>query len=340
MKNINWELLIFQVIIAIIIVFLIIFFIKIKSNLKLEKRFSYFSLNTLNEEKELSFLDYIFNKLWKFVHNYAKFLNHFKCFRKYGLKYEKYIPSKNKFKINGTDYVVIKFITGLIVVLVAVIYNIINRNNINFLIYVILFLFSYTIVDILLDIKFKRKIKNVKKDLYKTIIIMNNSFKSGKTILKAVDNVRKSLTGDIADEYNKIYTDLCYGLSIESAFQRFYERVKIEQIKYIVLSISILNKSGCNINEIFNSIEKNDLDDQKINNTIKTQLLSSKLFFNCALSLPIILVSIIFIINRNYFNPFIFTIVGVLFLILLISLYLLYIILIKKIFEVDIDERV
>ena len=71
--------------------------------------------------------------------------------------------------------------------------------------------------------------------------------------------------------------DIDYGLSLEVVFDRFYNRVKLEDIKYITSSLSLINKTGGNIVRVFGSIEKNFYDKKKIKDEMNS-LTSSSIF--------------------------------------------------------------
>ena len=78
-----------------------------------------------------------------------------------------------------------------------------------------------------------RRKKKIQDDLLKAVVIMNNSFKSGRNIMQAINTVEEELDGPIADEFKKISLDISYGLSIDTVFNRFYNRVGLEDAKYI-----------------------------------------------------------------------------------------------------------
>ena len=91
----------------------------------------------------------------------------------------------------------------------------------------------------------------LENDLLQAIIIMNNAFKSGRSISQAIELVTKELKGPIAEEFKKMSLELSFGLSIDVVFKRFGERVKIDEINYLTSSLSILNKTGGNIIKVF-----------------------------------------------------------------------------------------
>ena len=47
-----------------------------------------------------------------------------------------------------------------------------------------------------------------------------------------------------------------YGLSVDTVFERFARRVKLQEAVYVSSSLTVLNKTGGNIVEVFSSIEK------------------------------------------------------------------------------------
>ena len=65
----------------------------------------------------------------------------------------------------------------------------------------------------------------------------------------------------------KMYEDLEYGLEIEAVFKRFSLRVDLKEVKYITTSLTILNKTGGNIVDVFSSIEKTVFNNKKLDST-------------------------------------------------------------------------
>ena len=128
--------------------------------------------------------------------------------------------------------------------------------------------------------------------------------------------------------------DITYGLSLDVVFHRFYERVKIEDAKYITTSLTLLNKTGGDITRMFSMLEKSILDKKNLRNELASLTASSRFVFRFLVFLPFIFVFIIFILNPTYFAPLVTTSIGLMVLGLIIILYALYIWIIKKVLEV------
>ena len=190
---------------------------------------------------------------------------------------------------------------------------------------------------IFLNFKYLQKRKQIEEDLLKAIIIMNHCFKSGRNIMQAIEIVKNELNGPIRDEFQKIHMDMTYGLSIDVVFQRFYERVKLEDAKYITSTLTLLNKTGGNIVNVFSSIEKSIFNKKKLQNEMKSLTASSIFVFRILVLLPILFVAGILLMYQNYFAPFFKTPYGFLLLLFIIMLYLFYIFTIKKVLKVKIS---
>ena len=164
---------------------------------------------------------------------------------------------------------------------------------------------------------------------------MNNSFKSGRNIMQAIETVKDELSGPIAEEFKKISLDISYGLSLDVVFNRFYNRVKIEDAKYIASSLTLLNKTGGNIVKVFSMIEQSFFEKKKLNDELDSLTASSRFMFKTLVALPIVFVVLISILNKDYFKPLITSALGFAILFIIVLIYIAYIIVIKKVLKVN-----
>lgn len=326
---------ILQSILMIVILGVILYLLRLYRAVRFEKRLGKFAITTVNRY-EISFFDKIGEYVWLIIKKISKILKKSVVFSNYGLKYNKYISFEEKNKKDGLDYVSMKFLLGFMVVIFSLISLLFNNLKLDFMILLIIFLFSFFIPDIFLSISFAKKRKMVEEDLLKAIIIMNNAFQSGRNIMQAIECVKRELDGPIEDEFKKIYLDITYGLSLDVVFNRFYDRVKIEDAKYITTSLTLLNKTGGNIIKVFSLIEKSIFDKKNLKNELRSLTSASRFVFRLLVALPLIFSSIIFILNPTYFKPLFTTGLGIVVLIIILLLYIIYILVIKKALEVKI----
>lgn len=326
---------IIQIILVLVGISIIFYAIKQYQRLKLEKRFESFSLVT-NNDHEISIFDGLANYVWKLIHKVSTILKKSQVLCNYSKRYERHISVEEKELKEGMDYISMKFFIASFFVLLNIITIAFQLIRINPMSFIITFLIGFFLPDIVLKIKFKKKRKQIEEDLLKAIIIMNNSFKSGRNIMQAIATVKNELDGPIADEFKKIYLDINYGLSLEVVFNRFYERVKLEDAKYIASSLTLLNKTGGNIVKVFENIEKSFYNKKKLYNELNSLTAASVFVFRVLVALPFVFTLIIYILNPTYFSPLFASKIGFLFLFVIILLFSIYVYTIKKVLKVKI----
>ena len=305
-----------------------------KYSLDFDKRFGEYTIS-YNKNTETPYFEKMYKKIWIIIKKISKILSKSKVLNDYGNRYNKYLSNDDENKKTGMDYVSIKLILSIFLVLIYIMSSIL-RNNFNILFLLLIFIGSFFLLDIYYIINYKKRRRLIENDLLNAIIIMNNAFKSGMNIMQAISIVESELTGPIKDEFRKINIDIKYGLSLETVFDRFYNRVKIEDIKYISSSLSLINKTGGNIVRVFSAIEKNFYDKKKIRDEMNSLTSSSTFMFRLLVFMPILLVLIILVLNKDYFMPLINTSIGRIIILLILILYTMYIIVVKKVMKVNV----
>lgn len=335
MEGYSIQILLTQGITIICLILIILYLLRQRRVIRLEKRFENFSLIS-TKDIEKSLFDVLMSILWSFIQKISNILGKSALLKKYSVRYEKYIKFEEKDRVNGIDYVTIKFLIAdlfLIFNILSMMFQVVNISSMSLL---ITFLLGFFLPDIFLQLDYQKKRKKIEEDLLKAIIMMNNSFKSGRNIMQAVSIVKEELDGPISDEFKKIYLDMTYGLSIEVVFERFYNRVKLDDAKYITSSLTLLNKTGGNIVKVFGTIEKSFFEKKKLKQEMQSLTSASVFVYRVLCFLPFLFITVIYLLNPNYFLPVFNTSVGHVLLILTILLYVLYIFVIKKVLEVKI----
>lgn len=329
------EITLIQLVALFLLCLLILYLIKQYRLNRYERRLEAFSLFT-NKDRGISFFDRVYLKINNTIEKIATILKGIPKIEKYSYKYEKYMTFEEKEKYSGHYYIAIKIMVSVVMGILCIITMAFQYSSFNIILFIFVIIFSCFIPDFYWIYENHKKVKKVEEDLLKAIIIMNNSFKSGNNITQAISIVKDELKGAIGDEFKKIEIDMDHGLSIDLAFDRFYERVKIEDAKYITSSLSLLNKTGGNIVKVFNLIEKTFFDKEKMRNELKSLTASSTFIYRLLLCLPILLTISILILNPSYYKPFFQSQIGMIVMFLISILYILYILVIKHVMKVKI----
>lgn len=330
--------LLIQVIIVLLVIGVIFYLLRLYHGIQLEKRIAPFAIDSVNTY-EPSLFDSLSKLFWIIIKKISKLISKSSFISKYAERYNKYIVYEERQIKDGIDYISIKFFLSFLVIVLACFSLAFQTFKLDFMFVLIIFIVSFFIPDIYLNLEFAKKRKYIEEDLLKAIIIMNNAFNSGKNIMQAAGIVKDTLDGPIQDEFKKIYLDITYGLELDVVFNRFYERVKLEDAKYITTSLALLNKTGGDIVKVFSLIEKSIFQKKNLKNELHSLTASSRFVFKMLAILPFVFVIMIFMLNPSYFKPLITSSVGIVILIVTLILYILYILIIRKVLEVKIWKR-
>ena len=231
-------------------------------------------------------------------------------------------------------FVARKLFVSFVYIFVLLIIGVILGKLPNIIEIVLSFILGYYTLDIIYFYKYSKYRKNIENDLLEAITIMNNAFKAGMSIIQAIELVYKELDGPISKEFKKISTELSYGLDLDIAFKRFADRIKINEAVYLTSSLSVLNKTGGNINKVFESIMKTMYSKKKLENELKSLTSSSRFIMWVLIFIPVVFVIFIAAINRGYFKPLFENPLGLLIIAVTLIIYVTYIFTVRKVMKV------
>lgn len=313
------------------IILLIIFVLLAKRSFDIEKRITRFSISSITD-RPVSFFDRFYIRYDNVIDKISNVLSGSKTIVNYSKTYDKYLDSDKE--INGLYIISSKLLIVIVALIVTIISDVLRRHQISVLQIIVTVLFGFFIPDIFLLINYKKKQKQIENDLFKAVIIMSNAFKSGRSIMQAVKIVSDELDGPIGDEFKKVYIDLTYGLDLEVVFERLSSRINLPETKYMASSLVILNKTGGNVVKVFSSIEKSFFERKKLNDELKSVTALSNFVFKILVTIPFIIFAMIYILNPTYFSPLVSSPMGKLVLTIIIILYVLYIVIVKRVIKI------
>ncbi len=303
--------------------------LKISRALQRERRIYHYSLD-LNHNEDLSLIERASNQ----YHKLATSLQQKSFLKKYSKKYEKYIEAgENQ---SAISFVINKLIIAFSFVLLVIVSYAIQGKIISFLGFLVCLIVGYYIYDIYFWYQKKTRKKKIKNEILRAVIVMNNAFKAGKSTLQAVEIASHDLPNPIGKEFKKIYRDMSYGLSVDVAFGRFAKRVGIEEANYISSSLTILNITGGNIVMVFSSIEKTLFDKKKLEEDLKNSTAASNLVVKVLMVIPILFVTVIYMVSPTYFDPLFSSFLGYIILAIIGIMFLVYLYLLNKILKVQV----
>ena len=328
----NSIIIIVNILLTIILTFVAIWFFNEYRINKLNKRINNFSIakNDVRHSLFDSFVN-IFLSVRSFI---KKILLKSNYFCKYSERYEKYVNKDNLMLLDKMDFVATKFFLSFFLVFILFLSSAFQIEIFNISNIIIAFSLGYFLLDFFLAGSRKYLLYEMKNDLLKAITIMNNCFKSGKSIIQTIEIVKDEIDGPLKKEFQKMHDDLSFGLELEVVFERFNKRVNLPEVKYITTSLNILNMTGGNVIVVFDLIEKTVFTNKKLEEELRNLSAASKALYRLLMIIPVIFVLLIFILDSTYFMPLFTSPLGLLIVFLILLIYVMYIIVIKKIVKV------
>lgn len=326
---------IFQTIFMIILFILIVGILIYNKSIRLEKKISRFSINPI-KDNTLSLFEKIEILISKIIKSLNKVLCRSEFIKKYSKKYKKYIISANQVNKKTLDFVSSKIICALICIIIMIFSKTMQLKPFKIYDIYLPFFFGLFLPDIIYYLKYRSYKRKMENDLLQAIIIMNNAFKSGRSIVQAINLVSKELEGPMAEEFKKMYLELSFGLGMDVVFSRFSNRIDMEEVSYLTASLTILNKSGGNIVKVFSSIEKSLFNKRKLRLELASLTSGTRMIVNVLMIVPIAFILLIRIVNPTYFLPLLTNPIGYILIVFMIIYYIIYIICVRKLLKVKI----
>ena len=326
---------IFQIMFMIILLIISLGILIYHKSIRLEKRISRFSISPLKDES-LSLFDNIFQKISSYTARLNKILYKSEFIKKYSKRYAKYVRTNNQINKTSMDFISTKIFCSIICIIIAIFSKTIRFKVFSIYDIYLPLVFGFFLPDFVYYYKYKTYRRKLENDLLQAIIIMNNAFKSGRSITQAITLVSKELEGPMAEEFKKMNLELSFGLGMDVVFNRLYERIRIEEIAYLTASLTILNQTGGNIVEVFSSIEKSLFNKKKLRLELKSLTSGSRMIVNVLMIVPVAFILLIWLINPTYFLPLLSSKLGLFIIAITSTYYILYIIVIRKLLRVKI----
>ena len=324
-----------RIVLVIILFVIIVYVIRISKANRKAKRISRYSIEPVVNNYS-SYSDRILNNYYKFIKKMRVYIKKSFYLKKSAKKYEKYVSYNNHNVIEGVDFITTKFVIAIVFTVFTTFSQVFSKRLLNSFDFVINFVIGYFILDIYLHFSYKKKKKKMATDLLRAVIVMNNAFKSGKSTLQAIKITSDELEGPLKDEFKKMYLDMKYGLSVDTVFDRFAKRVGIDEAVYLSSSLTILNKTGGNIVEVFSSIERTLFDKKKLDEELKNISSVPKMIVKVLIAVPIIFAIVIYFLDPTFFAPLFDSVLGYMIVGILLIMFIIYILLLMRVLRIEV----
>ncbi len=145
-----------------------------------------------------------------------------------------------------------------------------------------------------------RRLQRMQVQLPEAADLIARSLRAGHALQSTLQMVADELPDPIAVEFRIVSDEINYGLGMQAALQRLAERVPIDDLRFMVISVLIQRETGGNLAELMGKLSMLVRDRLKLHGTIRVLSAEGRLSGWILFLLPIIVGGIIALINPSY----------------------------------------
>ena len=134
--------------------------------------------------------------------------------------------------------------------------------------------------------------------------LMVNGLRAGYSTMQAMEAVSKELPPPICDEFRRVVQEMQLGIPMEQALDNLLRRIPSEDLDLVITAINVQREVGGNLAEIMDTISFTIRERVRVKGEIRV-LTASVLYSGRFLSLlPVIVIGILYLLNRSYMMQF------------------------------------
>ncbi|MGD2058812.1 MAG: type II secretion system F family protein [Anaerolineales bacterium] len=152
-----------------------------------------------------------------------------------------------------------------------------------------------------------RRLKKFDNQLGDMLNLMVNGLRAGFSTLQAMEAVSRELPSPISDEFRRVVQEMQLGLPMEEALNHLLRRINSDDLDLVITAINVQREVGGNLAEILDVISYTIRERVRIKGEISALTAQGRATAWVISALPILLVLLLFLLNREYvmqfFNP-------------------------------------
>jgi tight adherence protein B len=144
-----------------------------------------------------------------------------------------------------------------------------------------------------------------------TLTLLASSLSAGHSFPQAVDAVVRNGQKPVADEFGRALNQSRVGVPIEDTLDEVAERMKCEDLSWVVMAVRINREVGGNLSEVLNNVANTLRERMYLKRQVKALSADGRLSTYVLTALPIVLALFLLVRNPTYIEPLFSTVVGI-----------------------------
>lgn len=134
--------------------------------------------------------------------------------------------------------------------------------------------------------------------------LMVNGLRAGYSTLQAMEAVSRELPAPISDEFYRVVQEMQLGLTMEDALDHLIRRINSQDLDLVITAINVQREVGGNLAEILDVISYTIRERVRIKGEIAALTAQGRATAWVIAALPVILMLLLYLLNRPYFMQF------------------------------------
>jgi tight adherence protein B len=134
--------------------------------------------------------------------------------------------------------------------------------------------------------------------------LMVNGLRAGFSTMQAMEAVSKELPAPICDEFRRVVQEMQLGMPMETTLDNLLRRIPSEDLDLVVTAINVQREVGGNLADILDTISFTIRERVRIKGEIRALTAQQKYSGQFLALLPVILIGILYVMNRDYMMEF------------------------------------
>ena len=196
--------------------------------------------------------------------------------------------------------------------------------------------FGWSIPKTIVNSMYQKRCGRFVDQMVDGMTIMANGIKAGLSVQQSMERIVENLPNPMSQEFALVLSQMRLGRSLEESLNELGTRVPRADVQMFVTSVNILQETGGNMAETFQTIVYTVRERQKIEKKIEAltaQGIMQGVILTCV---PFVLLIVFLIMDPSYVAPLFNTFVGILALLAVLTLQVIGGLMIRKIVKINV----
>lgn len=155
-----------------------------------------------------------------------------------------------------------------------------------------------------LPAQIRRRQERFAKELPHALQAIAASLRSGQSLSAAVDGVAQLHKGEVSFQFQRALAEVQFGARLDEALSRVSERMRNEDLKWLVLALELHRELGGPLSEVVDAVSQTLTVRAELHREVRVLAAEGKLSAMVLVAVPFVAFAALFVLRREYLSFF------------------------------------